>query len=209
MTTTEPKQKTIITADQYRALQRQVELPTPQALFDFVVETLVAKELATYKHADPFRNKLPSSGLFLLIPPRPEELDLAHLMELIEFRGKTGTNHLNAGNLKDEVKVPDGPYLVTDAEDGSGRLNTKPSVSKANILKENRSPYLAFEGIIHTVVFPSVFETHNMDLCGSRCKGRGVPDLYLNDDKPKLNADWYDSASPEWGAPSCGSRVGA
>ena len=41
--------------------------------------------------------------------------------------------------------------------------------------------------------------------CGSRYKSDNVPNLYLNDRTPKLNANWNDNANPKWGAPSCGS----
>ncbi len=204
---TEPK--TLITPVHYVALQRPVvSLPTPEQLFDHMVETLVAKELAKYEHADPFREKLPT-GLFLLIPPRPAELDLGHLLGLIEFEGKKGTNNLTTGDLTDKVTVPEGPYLMAGIEDGRSRLNTKPSVSEANITAENRSPYVTFEGIIHGVLFHDVFRSHNMDLCGSRYESKHVPHLHLDDDRPKLSADWYDSANPKWGTPSCGSRIGA
>lgn len=201
-----------ISADQYRALQRPVVvLPNPQQLFDQIVETLVAKELAKYEHADPFRSSI-SNGLFNLIPPRPEGLDFDYLTSLIEVNGKKGTNYIypNPKEFTDTVAVPVGPYLVLDVEDGKGRLNTKPSVAEANILAEHRSPYTVFEGIIHGIVFPEVFASHNMYLGGSRYGSRmKMPYLYLTRDVLELCATFYDDAIPEWGAPSCGSRVGA
>lgn len=173
-------QKPRITAEQYRALQAPVTLPTCKQLFDFMVETLVTKGLAKYDHADPFRNRLPA-GLFLLVPPKPKEFDLNHLVSLIEVDNKKGRNYLNVGDLADDIKVPDGPYLMVDIEDGKARLNTKPSVSKASILVAGRSPYTTWRGIVHAVVFPEVFQSHNMDLVGSRYESKGVPGLYLSD----------------------------
>ncbi|HEY4520227.1 MAG TPA: DUF5701 family protein, partial [Candidatus Paceibacterota bacterium] len=187
MPTTQPIS---VSADQYRALQRPlIELPTPAQLFDFQVETLVGKGLATYEHADPFRKDLPS-GLFLLVPPQPAKLDLTELMAKVELVGKTGVNTLDAGHLTDIIETPAGPYLMIDVEDGAGRLNTKPSISRQNIKKEGRSPYTAWRGIIHTTVFPQVLSHHYLELVGSRYgKGR-VPCLYLNGGHPKLDYDW-------------------
>ncbi len=193
-----------ITTEQYRALQSPVTLPTREQLFGFEVETLVAKGLAKYEQADPFRNRLPI-GLFLLVPPKPKEFDLTHLVSLIEVDGKNGRNFLDAQQLTDEIEVPSGSYLMLDIEDGKARLNTKPSVSKANIAAENRSPYTTWRGIVHAIVFPEVFQSHNMDLCGSRYESKFVPNLCLYDGKPWLVASWDYSAYPEWGAPSCGS----
>ncbi|MDO8664835.1 MAG: DUF5701 family protein [Candidatus Liptonbacteria bacterium] len=194
------------TAEQYRAPQASVTLPTPRATFYFMVETLVAKGLAKYEHADPFRNRLPTI-LFLLVPPKPEEFDLSHLVSLIEVDGKRGLNYLDPGHLTEEIKVPDGPYLMVDIEDGRARLNTKPSVSSANIANENRSPYTTWRGIVHAVVFPEVFQGHNIDLVGSRYESEGVPYLFLNGRRPELHVCWCDDAHPEWGAPSCGSVI--
>jgi len=210
-TNTEAKPNIIpntISADQYRALQPPplTVLPTPEQLFDFVVETLVGKKLAEYAHADPFRKKLPQ-GLFLLVPPQPKTLDLSYLMSLIEVDEVTGVNHLDAQHLKDEIEIPAGPYLMADIEDGKARLNTKPSVSRENIKAEGRSPYTTWRGIIHAVVFPAVFKDHNMDLCGSRYESGIVPYLCVDVETPKLYAIWLDDALPEWGAPSCGSVI--
>ena len=197
-----------ISKEQYLALQGPVTLPSPQQLFDQIVETLMAKGLAKYEHTDPFRKNLPN-GLFLWIPPRPAELDLNYLVSLIEVNGKKGGNQLNPKGLTDKVVVPEGPYLMTDVEDGKGHLNTRRSVSEANILTEHRSPYIVFEGIMHGIVSPEVFASHNMYLCGSRDKSENVPDLYLCDGEPVLGVCLHDYAVPGWGAPSCGSRVGA
>ena len=88
-------------------------------------------------------------------------------------------------------------------------MNVKPSVSEQSILAQNRSPYTAYEGIMHGIVFPEMFQNHNMDLCGSRYGSGDVPSLYLSSGGPELYADWRDCADPWWGAPSCGSRMGA
>lgn len=201
-------QQTRITSEQYHVLQSPVVLPSPRALFDQIIETLVLKGLAKYNLADPFRNNIPH-GLFNLIPPRPAELELNRLVNLIEVDGKKGQNYLDPTFLTDTVAVPEGPYLLLDIEDGRKRLNTKPSVAEVNIFAEGRSPFITWEGIVHAIVFPEVFARNNMDLCGSRYGARDVPCLYLFDDEPWLSASWRGYAHPRWGAPSCGSRVGA
>lgn len=200
------RQQSCINAEQHRALQQPVVLPSPQRLFDQIVETLVAKGLAKYDDTGPFRKDLPT-GLYLLIPRQPAELDLYHLMHLIEVDGEKGQNYLDPQDLTDTVAVPEGAYLMTDIEDGKGRLNTKLSVSEKNILAEHRSPYTAFEGIIHGIVFPELLTSHSVNLCGSRHKSRGVPRLCLAGGRPELFADSNDGAFPKWGAPSCGGRV--
>lgn len=206
-------QATRISLEQYRALQRPVvKLPRYYELFDQIVETLVAKGLMKYDFADHFRNiipKIPKNRLFLLIPPRPAELDLDYLMSLIEVNGQKGINcnGLEAKYLTDTVKVPEGAYLVLDIEDGKERLNTKPLVSEANILAEHRSPLTLFEGIIHGIVFPEVFNDHNMDLCGSRHENKyTIPHLSLFEGILGLSTYWEETGGPIWGVPSCGRR---
>lgn len=199
-----PATKTLVSFAQYQALQRPVVLPTPQELFDFEVETLVKKGLATYDMADPFRKDQPI-GLFLLIPP--QAISLAEAMSLIVVAGKEGRNFLSAADLTDEVEVPQGPYLMCEVEDGDSRRNIRPSVNRQNILSEGRSPYLTWEGIVHGVVFPEVLAHHAMDPVGSRCKSGYWPHLYLDDGRPKLDANLSDNAYPEWGVPSCGRRI--
>lgn len=193
------------TVEQYRGLQHPV-LPTREQLFDYMVEVLVDKGLATYCQADPFRKNLPTR-LFLLVPPQPKDMDLSNAVLLIEVDGKDGHNYLDPQHLKDEIEVPSCPYLMVDIEDGRARLNTEPSVSRRKILAKNRSPYTTWRGIVHAIVFPEVFQSHNMDLVGSRCKSEIMPGLYLCDGRPELSAHWDDVASPEWGAPSCGRVI--
>lgn len=199
--------KTVVTDEQYRALQRPAVLPTPAELFDFEVETLVGNGLATYDQADPFRKLDLPSGLFLFVPEKPDPYDLAHLMGLVVVNGKTGKNYLDPSLLTDEIEVPTFPYLMTDIGDGAGRRNIRPSVNRTNILAEGRSPYLVWEGVVHTIIFPQVLLHHNLSLVVSRYGSGYWPDLYLCGDWPRLDAGWGDDARPRWGAPSCGRRL--
>ncbi len=167
-------EKTVITAEQYRVLQRPVELPTPQQVFDYEVETLVAKGLMTHDAADPFRKDLPV-GLFLLVPAQPAELDLNYLMNLVGYKGKNGVNYLAVEHLTSVVDAPKVAHLMLDVEDGATRLNVRPSESRANIRHEGRSPYDVWRGIVHAVVFPEVLDHHYLDLVGSRWGGSACP----------------------------------
>ena len=197
-----------ITTEQYRALQRPVNLPRPSELFDFQVERLKTKGVATYAQADPFHKDVPS-GLFLFVPPRPKEMDLNHLVSLIEVDGKRGVNYLAEQSLADEIEVPPAPYLALDVEDGDGRRDMKPSVNRTNILAEHRSPGLTFEGIVHCIVFPEALKHHFIDLVGSRYESGFRPRLCLDGGEPGLGAGWHGGAGAGWGAWSCGSRRGA
>src|SRR4051812_22987401 len=132
----------LLNIEQYRALQRDpIVLPQPEELFEQIVETLVAKRLASYADADPFRAHIPK-GLFLLIPPRPDA-DL-----LATFNGRS---FIQERDLRDVVAAPPAPYLMIDIEDGHRSLGGPP------IPEDGRSPYLIWEGIVHAAVFPMTF----------------------------------------------------
>jgi hypothetical protein len=146
--------------------------------------------------------------MFLVLPRRPDTLDLNGLMKLIEVNGVKGENHLDVQHLKDLVPPPACAHLLVDVEDGCKRLNTKPSVSTENIKAEGRIAYSTWCGLIHGISFPYVLQDHALDLVGSRDKSVLVPCLSLNEDQPKLYSYWYGFALPGWGAPSAGSALG-
>lgn len=199
-----------ISMGQYRALQKSVQLPSPQDLFDYQVERAVGYKLASYEDADRFRKDLPQ-GLFIFVPQQPK-LDndaLKHLMSLVVVNGKTGENYLNADLLKDEVEVPASAHLMVGVEDGDARRNIRPSENRRNIMAEGRQPYNVWRGIIHAIYFPEVLQHHYLDLVASRYGSGFWPDLSLNYGRPGLIAYWSVFASPMWGAPSCGSVIGA
>lgn len=182
-------------------------LPTQEELFDYQIETLVGKGLAQYEHADPFRNRVPEKGLFLIVPPSPKKLDLKGLMAKVKLDGRTGANYLDVAYLKDIGEYPATASLLTDIEDGRGRLNTKPMVSRENIASELRHPYNTWRGIIHVTVFPWVLKHHYLDLVGTRYGEGDVPCLCVHDGRPALCGSWGDGAHPGWGAPSAGSVI--
>jgi hypothetical protein len=202
----------VVSAVQYSALQTPVVLPTPQELFDFQVWTLKDKGLdLSEQDVDRLRSLVPSGAqLFVVIPRRPDPLDLNSLMALIEVGGKTGENYLDPQHLTDVTETPREAHLLLDVEDGRGRLNTKPSVSFENIQQESRVPYSTWYGLVHAITFPCVLQDHYLDLVGSRCESDDVPYLCLDGGRvPRLRCSLRDGAHPEWGAPSAGSVVGA
>jgi len=193
-----PTEQTIqpVTGAEYEVIYGSPTEPrTPAALFDYMVERLVGVKLATYEHADPFRKRIPSNRRFLFVPPEPATLDLAHLMSLVEFGGKTGQNYLDVAHLVNLIEVPTGPCLLLDVEDGRARTNVQPSVSREAITAEGRIPYTTFRGIVHAFLLP-VLGHHNMDLLGSRYRTERVPSLYLDVDEPALCYCWEDYAFP-------------
>jgi hypothetical protein len=201
-------QKIVVTAEQYQGLIAPPPvLPTPGELFDYQVEGLVDRKLATYGDADPFINRLPEKGFFLFVPPRPRILDLSGLMSNVELNGCTGVNYLDVAYLTPAVEIPGTAHLLVDVEDGRARLNTKPMVSRQNIADEHRTPYDVWRGVVHAILFPVVLSRHYMDLVGTRCRESYVPYLYVRGDEPALGYYWEAHAYPIFGAPSAGSVI--
>lgn len=198
-----------LTADQYAAITQPVPPPSSLEIFEISRAILADKRLAPIDMFDRFADKLPAHGLFLLEPPQPaavNEMDWNELMARIQLNGKTGRNYLTTSALRDLDPIVSKPRLLLDVEDGRARLNTKPSVSEANIAA-GRFGYRLWTGYIHTVVFSEVLNHHYMDLVRSRCDSDDVPDLYLVEGQPELSACWFDNTYTWWGAPSFGSVV--
>ena len=200
-------EKSVVSAEAYQAIYRPPpRVMTSEEMLEHQLSCFVAHGFAKREDADPFWKRLENSRL-LFVPKKPAHFDLAALMAMIELAGKRGTNYLNVQSLKDLIEVPETPYLMTDVEDGGGRLNTNPSVSREAILAEKRSPFVTFEGIAFGIVLPVVLTHHNLDLVGSQYDAKHVPGLFRLDVRPALSSCWGGSANPEWGAPSCGSRL--
>lgn len=197
-----------ITADQYTALMQPVRPPSPEELFESQRQKLADLKLAPIEMFDDFASRLPPHGLFLLVPPQPgspDTLDWNDLMARVELNGKSGRNHLTPKYLKDVIEVPKVPTMLVGVEDGRGRLDIKPSVSREAIPKEDRTAYYTWRGYVHVALFPMMLKHHNMDIVGSLYGAGRVPGFYLNDGEPTLRDYWDGVAGPEWGAPSCGS----
>lgn len=192
---------------QQQPLDRQYSLPS-YLLFDYMIERMVAAKIATYEMAAPFRRAIPNRP-FLWIPSGLSILGLGCLMNLVTAKEIRGVNFLILQHCSNTVAIPDEPYFMFDIEDGGSRLNVKPSLSEARIFAENRSPYAILEGIVHAVVFPEAFDTHNMSLCGSRYKIEDIPEILLSDSGPRLQSSFLDSPHPRFGVPSCRNRYTA
>jgi len=184
-----------LTAEQYRALQRDpIVLPQPEELFDYMVETLVAKRLATYADADPFRAAIPK-GLFLLIPPKPD----GDLLSVVN-----GRSLVSGRDLRDAIATPPAPYLMIDIEDGRRGIGGPP------VPDAGRSPFLIWEGIVHAAIFPMIFESHDLVLGGTEHSSGAVPTLCRNRSQPELRALFYTAGGyPRCGVPTCALRVGS
>ena len=173
-----------------------------------MVEKMVAEKIATYEMAAPFRKAIPNRP-FLWIPSGLSIFGLGHLMNLVTAKEIRGINFLILQYCSNTVAIPAEPYFMFDIEDGREHLDTKPSLSEARIFAEGRSPYAILEGIVHAVVFPEVFDSHNMSLCGSRYKLENIPELLLSDSGPRLQSSFMDSPHPRFGVPSCRGRYTA
>ena len=197
-------ERRVISPEAYEGIVRPAPPVTAEELFEYQLSVLVDKGLARREDGDPFRDKLPTDGkLFIFVPRQPKMLNLAELMARVELKGKTGVSYVDIERLKDLIEVPKEAHLLLDVEDGFARCNTKPSISRDTIQREDRPPYTTFRGIVHAIVFPWVLSHHFMDLVGSRYDEAAVPVLNLYDGQPALGCSREDGAYPGWGAPSC------
>lgn len=179
--------------------------------FDLQVNRLRDKGLTFSRaDADRLRSRIATElQPFIVVPSRPNTIDLSDFMALVEFNGKRGRNYLEPQSLTDVVEVPQRAHVLLDVEDGRQRLDMSPSVSYENIRCEGRLVYPLWYGLVHAIVFPCVLQDHYLDLVGSRYYSERVPFLYLNEDGPGLGSGFYDTTNPEWGAPSAGSVLGS
>lgn len=195
-----------VSAAQYDALQPYDDPPTPEQLFFHQIRRFKNKGLdLPHTEVERLQLLIPSKPqqLFLVIPPRPDTLDLGSLMSLIEVDGIKGGNCLDLENLTDMCTDPQKAHLLLNVEDGRRRLNALPCTSFQNIQRENRVAFSVWYGLILGIVFPYVLKNHHLDLCGSRYRSSSnVPILYLCEGAPKLYSSFLDQGHPKRGAPS-------
>lgn len=185
--------------------------PPSREVFDSMVERLVVLKLMQYKDADGLRKRLPRSPNFIPMPPRPKVLDCAELMSHVEWDGKVGVSSLDLISdndyFKDRIPFPDSAYLTKDVFSGRDTLGMTPDGAYTSITLHTRLPYGIFQGIIHAILLPYFFATHNMWLVNAR-HGDGVADLWLCEGgKPKLSWSWAGNSFTKWGSASCGGIV--
>ncbi len=161
------------------------------------------------------RSRIPQDRkLFLLVPPQPvlaSKADLDALISRLSYRGNAGVNYLDPQYLTDEVAVPEGPYLLTEVEDGRASLGIAPRDAKVQLATAHRSPLTWWEVFCLYRCFGSAILGHHNVWCGgSRFESRGVPYFYLNDGQLEFsNFFWGINTYPKWGSASCGRRVAA
>jgi hypothetical protein len=144
---------------------------------------------------------------FVIVPQKPE-LTLAVRMEKVVLGGNAGASYLTDNRVTNLDNIPKGYYLAVDVEDGRGIRNTKPSVALAQFKRENRFGGTVAEGISVVTYNPGILRHHYIDLPGSHCGGGIVPYLGEGGAGPKLDAIWDAGAHPDYGALSCGGRLG-
>ncbi|MEK7118668.1 MAG: DUF5701 family protein [Patescibacteria group bacterium] len=176
---------------------------TTEEFHDRQMKCVVEAGIVTVNELNVFHGKIPAHKYCILVPRIFPASEFKAVMGKVEYGEKKGDSYLDPQHHSDIIKVPDGPFLAVGIEDGRGRLNTPPSESYKKILAEKRQPYPTLVGIYHILTYSVIFDSHNMDLVGSRYGSDGVPCLYLRGGVPELYASFLDGADPAWGAPSC------
>lgn len=128
------------------------------------------------------------------------------LMPMVRNGEKVGYTYLNPNELSDVVKTPKTPYYIFDVEDGKAMLGKLPNDAEKIIKKQNRSCLTDAE-VIAIGVHTDVLSNHYLDATGSRYTSGKVPNLYLDDGKPKLYWSYDDDSDALRGSASCGSRA--
>ncbi|MBI3335642.1 MAG: hypothetical protein HY001_04045 [Candidatus Portnoybacteria bacterium] len=146
-----------------------------------------------------------------VVVPREKLLTLEKKIPLMEVDGKKGFTTFNLSELKtaEGVEIPESmAYLVIDIENGKVMLGKTADEAVKQFKKEGRSPLTAEEGVALVLQHPEILKDHYMDLAGSRHGDDLVALVWLGEGKPRLDWDWASGSGAEWGAASCGSRVG-
>lgn len=202
---TTPKSRITRPKHQWLVRIRPIEICSQSDFFGWQVETLVAKDFATYDHADPFRNRVAEfgDGLFQFTPPPPADLNFAEAMSRVELEGETGISHIRQEHHSDLVDVATVPSVLTDIDDGHPRLNVRPSVSRENIANEKRHAFCVWQGIVYVALFPWALRGgRGIDLVGSRQEETLCPSLHMRGGRPALLKAWEGCANPRQGAAS-------
>lgn len=148
-------------------------------------------------------------GDLIVIPERI--VSIPKQMSMVKLNGKTGYTYLNLGALTqaDGVETPNAPYLIRDVENDAAMRNTSPDNCVKQFKKQGRFGLVTEEGIAIVTHKPETLNDHYIDLPGSRYDSGGVPFLWLDGGRPKLDYNWADYANSKWGSASCGSRIRA
>jgi hypothetical protein len=172
-------------------------------MFEAQRRILTEKGLARVESFDRFASQF-SSPNCLLVPAQPREvatLDWDYLMGLIEWRGRTGRNELDARAFRDAIGFLDVPAMLEDIDDGNTRPSSHPDVAREAIARAGRRSYTLWQGFIHALVHTEVLDRYGLDIVGSRCGEEGVG-FCLNAERPVLDNFWAEGAYAMWCAPS-------
>jgi hypothetical protein len=179
----------------------------PRSVFEYNVETLASMGIAEYEDADRSWKAIPENGFFLWIPPQPAGMDLYHLMSRVMFNGNHGRNGIGRQSYWNVIEVPSGPYFALNIYDGRERLGIEKEESVAGIRRSHRLAYTLLESIVHSILYPVIFTSHNLTICGSECESGRTLSLSLDQGIVKLIASLFDLPSPRSGMPSCEGRL--
>jgi hypothetical protein len=199
------------TTAQYEALVAPPpERFSPSQLVDFQCSRW---EPNTAQIIETLRPLAPQDGkLFILVPPKPvltTKAKLDALVATLTYRGKRGVNYNDPEYLKDEIAVPEGPYLLTEVEDGRASLGIASCNATAHLAPVSLSPLTWWEVFCLYRCFGSmILGHHNVWCSGSRYGSRVVPCFYFGDGRSWFDSGWDAYANPEWGSAACGRRVG-
>ncbi|MEK7094231.1 MAG: DUF5701 family protein [Patescibacteria group bacterium] len=178
-----------------------------EKVFNSQTNRLVRSGRATEDELRLLKEFLPEAGDFLVVPKRPDLIDLDRLMKLVVLNGMCGRSSFRFSYLTDEIIVPKGPYIIVGIENGRARLNIAPVESKRAIKEKKRSGFTVFEGVIYAAMFP-VLVHHAIDCVGSRVNSASTPYISLEEYGPDLYFGGETVADPNSGAPSCSKRIG-
>lgn len=143
--------------------------------------------------------------LVLVQPPKPE-LPLKRILDIVRL-------HYNPNVLKMEdwkgdrggFKTPDVPY-ATWLDDGTKRLNIKPSVAREGLLEDERAG-TGLDGIFLWLSDRGVVRRHFLDLSGSEVDFSYTPYLFLWFIGPNLDYDWAGDANSNFGSVVAGRKI--
>lgn len=143
--------------------------------------------------------------LVLVQPPKPE-FPLKKMLDIVRL-------HYNPDVLKmedwksdkDGFRTPDVPY-ATWLDDGTKRLNIKPSVVREGLLEDERAG-TGLDGIFLWLSDRGVVRRHFLDLPGSQVDFSYTPYLFLWFIGPNLDYDWAGDTNSNFGAVVAGRKI--
>ena len=142
---------------------------------------------------------------FVPVIPR-SYMGIYGLMPMVRNEDKVGYTYLDPNEITNNEECPKGPYYIYDVEPGKATLGKSPEDAEKIIKKQNRLCHVPEEDIA-VCVHADVLSDHYLWSAGSRCRrADGVPYVFLDDDRPKLNWGFAGHSLDRWGSASCSCR---